>query len=189
MDLKLIITNHKLTRTKISDYPNKSNNYLKILIDFTTNDWDNLQKSIILQNNKYESYQFHYTNNGVKIPYDVVKGNFFYITAYGINNEEEIRITTNKVMIALNNSGFTTDIEDLTDVPKDIWEQIFTSIDSKSDLDHKHNVEDILDFPILSNVALTGNYNDLINKPDISSKADKSYVDELIGNIEEDMLL
>ena len=62
-------------------------------------------------------------------------------------------------------SGYTTDIKDLEDIDENIWVQIFDGIDSKSDLDHKHIVDDITDFPSLSEVAYSGEYTDLLNPP------------------------
>lgn len=51
-----------------------------------------------------------------------------------------------------NDSGFLTEHQDIS---------------GKSDVGHKHVKSDITDFPTLSDVATSGNYNDLSNKPTI----------------------
>ena len=217
MDLLFTINNDKFKKARVTDYPNKSNNYLRVLIDFITEDWIGLTKFLILRNSNHDAYQLHYDEEGVKLPVDIVNGDFFYITVYGADNEDEVRITTNELLINLKESGYTKDIKDLEDYPEDIWSQIFEGIDGKSDIGHKHNIGDVVDFPskmppvdhthtkseivdlVLSTVAVTGEYNDLNGKPSIPVNVsdlvndegfvNKAYVDETIGNIEEDMLL
>ena len=85
---------------------------------------------------------------------------------------------------------------------------IKSGLDSKASLVHTHTKSEITDFPVLSTVATSGSYNDLSNKPSIPSKTSdltndsnfltshqslsnyytKSEIDELLGDIEEDML-
>lgn len=183
MDLLFTINNDKFKKARVTDYPNKSNNYLRVLIDFITDDWVGLTKFLILRNSNHDAYQLHYAEEGVKLPVDVVRGDFFYITVYGADNEDEVRITTNELLINLKESGYTKDIKDLEDYPEDIWSQIFEGIDSKSDVDHKHNIGDVIDFPLLSEVATTGEYDDLKGKPSIPVNVsdlvnDSDFVDE-----------
>lgn len=55
-----------------------------------------------------------------------------------------------------------------------------SAIAGKANSVHTHTKANITDFPIMATVATSGSYTDLINKPiipDVSSKADKSYVD------------
>lgn len=55
-----------------------------------------------------------------------------------------------------------------------------TAIAGKANTSHTHTKSQITDFPTLATVATSGEYTDLTNKPaipDISGKADKSYVD------------
>jgi len=46
---------------------------------------------------------------------------------------------------------------------------ILTALNGKADSIHNHLVNDITDFPSLANVATSGNYNDLTNKPTLES--------------------
>lgn len=82
------------------------------------------------------------------------------------------------------------------------------SLDNKANSTHTHTKSNITDFPVLSTVATSGSYNDLTNKPSIPSKTSdltndsnfitshqslsnyytKSEINELLGDIEEDML-
>lgn len=49
---------------------------------------------------------------------------------------------------------------------------ITTAINGKANTNHTHTKNQITDFPNLSNVAFSGSYDDLINKPEISSSGE-----------------
>lgn len=49
---------------------------------------------------------------------------------------------------------------------------ITTAINNKANTNHTHTKNQITDFPNLSNVAFSGSYDDLINKPEISSSGE-----------------
>ena len=170
MDINFTVKNHILKRNKIKTYSNDSNNYLQLNFNFLTDDWQDLIKFVILKNSKHEAYQFHYTDDGLKVPNAVLTGDKFYITMYGADTDDNIRLTTNELFILLNDSGFTEDIKDLEDITPDIWTQLWTDINSKADNGHEHTVNDITDYPVFSEVATTGSYNDLYNKPYIPVK-------------------
>ena len=114
------------------------------------------------------------SNDKTVVPADVLTGDKFYFTVYGINNNE--RITTNLVKVNLLKSGYTDDAitpgED--QVTPSVVEEIYlaldgkvanttfdeeveqigetftniqTEIDNKSDTGHTHLMEDITDLP------------------------------------------
>lgn len=171
MLIEFQVNNQKLTRnTKNVFLADKSNNILQCKFSIKGEDWENKQRFVLLRDNECNTYQLHLDNtNIITIPYDVLIKEKFSITLYGEDTEEN-RITTNLITFRLNESGYTTDIEDLRDVDPDIWTQIFDGIDSKSEKNHNHIVSDISDFPDLSQVALSGDYNDLKDKPSIPVK-------------------
>lgn len=171
MDLFFTIINHKLKKESVKVYPNKSNNYLRLFFDFITGDWDNVTKFIILKNHKNKAYQFSYDVDGLKVPVDILNGNRFYVTVYGVNNDEELRITTNEVRIGLVGSGFTNNIESIEEYSADIWEQLFDELNNKQD----------------SNLATSLDNSDDNSYP--STRCVKDYITNIIGDIKEDMLL
>jgi len=169
MRLTFKVKNQELTFVKKESLANKSHNILQCVFDFKGEDWEDKQIFALLFDSNRDVYQLHVENNTIIIPSDITKGNKFKLSLYGEDLTPK-RITTNRVTINLRESGYTTEIKDLEDIDPDIWTQIFNAIDGKSDSDHTHVVNDISDFPILSNVATSGDYADLNNKPNIPSK-------------------
>lgn len=249
MQLNFKVEKQRIIQTSNEFLVNKSHNYHIINVEFA-DDWADYTKFIIIKDNTGEAYLFHHDGTGIELPYTIVSGDRFSISAYGVDTDQN-RVTTNEISILLNNAGYTTDISEIPEEEMDIIADIYQKIDTKSDNDHQHLTSDITDFPVLANVATSGSYNDLNNKPtiptktsqlqndsgyltshqlltnyiqksntaglikndgtvdttqyltehqDITMKADKTYVDnkiddikeyvdETIGNIEEDMLL
>ena len=193
MDLRFEIENQKLTISTKEFIVDKSNKYLNLVFDFITDDWADTTKFCILKNNT-ENYLFPIADNKVNVPFDAVRDDNIRITVYGIKLDDT-RITTNEIGLLLNHSGYTTDISNIEDLTPTVAEDLYlklgqklnitdidaeldinsadpvqnkiilTALNGKSGVDHKHNVSDVLDFPNLSNVALSGSYNDLSNKP------------------------
>lgn len=171
MDLNFKINNQKLETQDKNFIVQKSNNYLRLIFDFQTDDWAGTTKFLILQNTDKENYLFEITNNSVTVPYDILIGNRFKISAYGLK-QDNTRITTNIITILLHKSGYTTDLNNIEDLTPSVVEDLYMklnqkasieSLDGKSDIDHTHSVSDVSG---LSSVAITGDYNDLINKPE-----------------------
>lgn len=169
MILNFKVNNQELTFDKHEDLANKSHKILKCVFDFNGEDWIDKECFALLFNSNREVYELHVENNMIIIPETITQGNKFKLSLYA-EDLSAARITTNMVTITLKESGYTTEIEDLVDVDPDIWTQIWTAIDGKSNLDHTHIVEDITDFPTLSEVALSGSYDDLSDKPYIPVK-------------------
>lgn len=169
MILNFKVNNQELTFDKHEDLANKSHKILKCVFDFNGEDWIDKECFALLFNSNREVYELHVENNMIVIPETITQGNKFKLSLYA-EDLSAARITTNMVTITLKESGYTTEIEDLVDVDPDIWTQIWTAIDGKSNLDHTHIVEDITDFPSLSEVALSGSYDDLIDDSNFVQK-------------------
>ena len=168
MDLKFQVRNQKLEKLTDEFIVNEAHNYHTIFIDFVTPDWNNRAIFVILKDKEGNAYRCHYTDNGIKLAHAIVKDNFS-ISCYGMANDES-RITTNELSIWLNEAGYTEDIIEIPPEEMDIIADIYLQLDTKSDKGHDHTVSDITDFPNLSEVALSGRYDDLSNKPYIPVK-------------------
>ena len=160
MDLHFTIENQRLTRNEKRFIVDKSNNYLELVFDFKTDDWNETTKFAILKNNT-EAYLLEIIENKVTVPYDAIKDNQFRITVYGLKTDET-RITTNEIGLLLNYSGYTRDLSNITDLTPSVAEDLYLKLEGKSEVDHTHSTDDV---DGLADVATTGDYNDLINKP------------------------
>ena len=131
MDLCFDVINYKLKRTFNDNYPNKSNNYLRLLFNFTTDDWENLNKYIILKNNHNQAFLFDYDSEGVLVPFDVLGGSKLYVSIYRVS--DDVRVTTNVVTVYLKESNYTTNYSSITDFDGDIINIIRTHLTSIDD--------------------------------------------------------
>lgn len=127
-----------LIRLDTEKITNKTRNYL--LLDFTSfsEDWDELDIYLILQDEQKNNYLFDLNEETrtVTVPEIVLRGGFFKLTVFGFNDDE--RITTNIRTIPLRPSGYTTErIRPVEpgDYSKDIFEQFITTIDGKVEID------------------------------------------------------
>ena len=125
----------RLDNEKITD---KTRNY--ILLSFTsfTEEWDNLNIYLILQDEDKMNYLFDLNEEEpiVTVPEPVLRGGLFRVSVVGFN--DELRITTNRRTIPLRPSGYTTShIRPVGpgDYSKDIFEQFITTIDGKVEVD------------------------------------------------------
>ena len=197
MDLLFTIENQRLTLKDNNTVVNKANNYHNVLLDFKTTDWADKAIFVLLKDKDRNCYRIPYVDGGVRIPSGILTGERFYITVYGVTEDE--RVTTNELVINMHGSGYCEDIlpipEDYEDLIADIYLRLLTklnisdiddeldvnsadpvqnkivtsALNRKSEVDHTHFVVDVVDFPELSNVATTGAYDDLIGKPTLSS--------------------
>ena len=153
MDLEFTINNQTLKRTDTNKPVNWSDNYLKLVFQFETDDWTGLNKYCLLRVSG-ELYRVELDNDQVTLPVGVLTSDRLIITLYG-SDDEDYRITTNMVSIILGKSGYN--IEDIGDIP-DI-EDIYALIESKAstkyvneqlelkaDTLHTHSKSDITDF-------------------------------------------
>lgn len=152
MNLEFNVTNQKLQLTNKDYYANESNNYLECVFNFITSDWTDKTIFIILKN-KEDAFKLPYTGEPIIVPYEAVKDNRFYIMVYGV--KDDVRITTNQLSLALKYSGYTTEI---SNVPPDAPDLIDVLFETKAEVDHKHIVDDITDFP-----EIPSKTSDLVN--------------------------
>jgi len=199
MLLNFNVKNQVLKLCSNENLANKSNNYLVLHFDFRSTDWNDKVKFVLCKNSKRKTYQFALDSDGnAVIPSTILTGEKFTVSVYGSSTGIE-RITTNTVDILLAESGYTPDVSSIHDYEVDVFVDLYSKLDGKLDIDdidsaldiesenpvqnravtgalngkasvdHNHLVVDITDFPTLANVATSGNYNDLSNKPTIIS--------------------
>ena len=134
MILEFNITGQILHKTSNPCLANDTQEYLSLSFSFDE-DWDNYVHKYCIFTYKGKHYQTPLAYDGTAyvqiVPKEVLKGKGFFITLYGVVDNE--RITTNQVRIDLLESGYTTDISsiDYPTVP-----DVFTDVyDRLSDLD------------------------------------------------------
>ena len=125
----------RLDNEKITD---KTRNY--ILLSFTsfTEEWDNLNIYLILQDEDKMNYLFDLNEEEptITVPEPVLRGGLFRVSVVGLN--DELRITTNRRTIPLRPSGYTTNhIRPVEpgDYSKDIFEDFIGKIDTQVETD------------------------------------------------------
>ena len=166
MDLNFDVINQKLVKNKEEFVVNKSDNYLKLFFNFTTNDWEDKTIFCLLKNSKRKTFQFYVKEDGVIVPDNVVDGKYFFVSLYGAT--EDCRITTNEIRIVLHRSGYTSNISSITgstDVFIDLHNQIVAVDES------------------ISVVGKSGSYNDLTDVPEEFTPAEHTHNSSEITNI------
>ena len=136
--LSFKIEGDHLIRLDNEKITNKTRNY--ILLDFTSfsEDWENLDIYLILQDEQKNNYLFDLNEETrtVTVPEIVLRGGLFKLTVFGFNDDE--RITTNIRTIPLRPSGYTTErIRPVEpgDYSKDIFEDFIGKIDTQVEVD------------------------------------------------------
>ena len=136
--LSFKIEGDHLIRLDNEKITNKTRNY--ILLDFTSfsEDWENLDIYLILQDEQKNNYLFDLNEETptVTVPEIVLRGGFFKLSVFGFNDDE--RITTNIRTIHLRPSGYTTSrIRPVEpgDYSKDIFEEFIGKIDGRVEID------------------------------------------------------
>lgn len=143
MILQFKIKNQKLIREDNEYLVNLSTEYLECHFDFITEDWDGLEKYATFKV-KGRSYLYQIENDTVKVPNDLLKYKYFYIKLHGIDKSQNIKITTDELIIILKITGWkegpyasSNDIEN-----KDILTIVSEKLDQK--IDHFILTEDKL---------------------------------------------
>lgn len=122
MDLEFNVKNQTLKRIDYNKVVNESFHYLNLKFNFLTDDWEDLTKwaLFITKDKTYRvAFEEKETDNDVEyfveVPYVVLNNDRFIFSIYGNDTEQTKRITTNELMIFVNNSGYTDDVDDWID--------------------------------------------------------------------------
>ena len=131
MDLEFTI-NEQTCRLddKRQQVVNLSENYLVLSFTFSE-DWESTGKFVLYPMEDGTVLRQGINNDKTVVPADVLTGDKFYFTVYGINNNE--RITTNLVKVNLLKSGYTDDAvtpgED--ELTPSVVEEIYIALEEK----------------------------------------------------------
>ena len=138
VELEFTVDGTHLVRTDDEKITNKTRNYIDLVFTSFSEDWDDLDIYLILQDEAKQNYLFDLNESTptVTVPEIVLRGGFFKLSVFGFNDDE--RITTNQRTIYLQPSGYTTNhirpVEQ-GDYSKDIFEDWTERLDNQVETD------------------------------------------------------
>ena len=138
VELEFTVDKNHLVRTDDEHITNKTRNYINLSFSSFSEDWDDLDIYLILQDELRNNYLFDLNESTptVTVPEIVLRGGFFKMSVFGFNDDE--RLTTNPRTIYLQPSGYTTNnIRPVEpgDYSKDIFEDFIGKIDTQVETD------------------------------------------------------
>ena len=138
VELEFTVDGTHLVRLDDEKITNKTRNYIDLVFASFSEDWDDLDIYLILQDESKQNYLFDLNESTptVTVPEIVLRGGYFKLSVVGFNDNE--RITTNIRTIHLRPSGYTTDrIRPVEpgDYSKDIFEDFIGKIDTQVEVD------------------------------------------------------
>ena len=140
MELEFNIKGQEITRLDDDKYlVQDSRNYVQCKLNFCTEEWEGLQKYVILKT-KLKNYNYPLglgDSFSFTLPSIVLTGDFFRIGVYGSYydylEETETLIPTDECIILLKKSAYTNDISPTDDVPEDIFNTVIRELEYKVD--------------------------------------------------------
>ena len=146
MELRFSIENQSLKRLDQNSIVNKTREYVTLYFSFLTEDWENVTKHVLLQDEEGKTYQFNLgtiCEGTLTVPEVVLYGGFFKVSIFGII--DITRITTDVRTVVLTPSGYTTNISpvDEGDYSIDVYEDLNTKMATKADIIHSHDMDDV----------------------------------------------
>ena len=104
MLIEFNVNNQRIRRTDNNYLVNLSKGYLECRFRFTSDDWAGLETYVVFTA-KGENYRHQVQNDNVfPLPDELMKHKYFYVQAYGINDESNKQLTTNTITISLDNA-------------------------------------------------------------------------------------
>ena len=102
------VCEQSVSRTDSVSVVNDSVNYLGLKFTFKGETWTNLDKRVLFYSKGDDAYCEPLDNNNeVIVPFEVLTNDYFFFSLYGLG--DDLRVTTNKMRIYLQDSGFTGD--------------------------------------------------------------------------------
>lgn len=140
MELEFNIKGQEITRLDDDKYlVQDSKNYVQVKLNFLTEEWEGLQKYVILKT-RFKNYNYPLglgDTFSFILPDIVLTGEFFRIGVYGSYydyiEETETLIPTDECIIILKESVYTQDISPTSDVPEDIFNTVMRELEEKVD--------------------------------------------------------
>ena len=129
MELNFQVNQQTIKRINKSLPANKSQKSLQLSFEFETEDWSDLSKFALFTVDGL-NYRVGLIEDKALVPNACLQADRFSFSVYGIDNQE-LRITTNRVIVYLTESGFTEDVEnDIDDTDPSIVEQIYLDMNT-----------------------------------------------------------
>lgn len=148
MELRFSIENQSLKRLDKNVIVNKTREYVTLIFSFLTEDWENVNKNVILRDEDEKNYQFNIGTNcqgTLTVPEKVLYGGFFKVSVFGI--VEDTRITTDVRTVVLSPSGYTTNISPIgeDEYSPDVFDELNDMVSTKADIVHYHDMDEVND--------------------------------------------
>lgn len=159
MDLEFNVNNQTLKRKDSNQIVTSSSEYLRLVFDFETDDWENLDKYCFFRTG-HINYPFELDEDKIVVPAYFLNSNYLLFGLYGIS-EGNVRITTNVLRLHLENSYYDSETVDVRNFLEVEVDRLDGRIDGKVD---------IIEGKILSTNDFTDYY--------------KNFLDGFDGNIE-----
>ena len=188
MDLEFTVNNQTIKRKDSNQVVTSSSEYLRLVFDFETDDWENLDKYCFFRTG-HINYPFELTEDKVIVPAYFLNDKYLLFGLYGMG-DDSVRITTNVLRLYLEDSFYDAETVDV----RNFLELEVGRLDDRIDLK-----EDSVDGKGLSSNDFTDYYKEFLDGFDgdieafllehkaeiealitddvLSAKADKSYVD------------
>ena len=122
MKLKFSLHGQALKRADRNYIVADSKNFLTAEFEFS-HQWNSCEKTAIFKN-EYGAYSVLLSKDKCIVPYEVMGGNFG-VSVFGVSNE--LRITTNEIVVELTPSGYTEGETPPEPTPT-VYEQLLTQI-------------------------------------------------------------
>ena len=189
MDLEFTVNNQTLKRKDSNQVVTSSSEYLRLVFDFETDDWENVSKYAFFRTG-HINYPFELTEDKIVVPAYFLNSNYLLFGLYGIS-DGNVRITTNVLRLHLENSYYDSETVDV----RNFLELEVGCLDERID-----GKVDIIEGKMLSTNDFTNYYKNfldgfdgdiesfllehkeeieaLITSEVLSAKADLSYVDD-----------
>lgn len=106
MTITFNVDNQTLSRTDTNKIVEKSKNYLYAIFTFSE-DWDNINKAIIFENNILRYKIYLDSNNKCQVPNRIIRNDGFTISVVGEDSENFVTITTSELYIGVGKSSAT----------------------------------------------------------------------------------
>lgn len=126
MELEFSVKGQVISRTDNEDpIVNETANYIDSVFTFTTSEWNGLDKYALFKAEKGKAYCVELGSGctgTVKVPYEVLQGDFFRVTVFGLSGT--YRVTTTELTVFMDRSGFTDDLLAPVEYNGDIFSQL-----------------------------------------------------------------
>ena len=132
MDLEFTVNNQTLKRKDSNQVVTSSSEYLRLVFDFETDDWENVSKYAFFRTG-HINYPFELDEDKIVIPAYFLNSNYLLFGLFGVG-DGDIRITTNVLRLHLENSYYdaeTVDVRNFLEVEVD---RLDGRIDGKVDI-------------------------------------------------------